>query len=168
MKKPPVQIVNDKDEFIGLKDRLALDYATDIYRVSALWMTNSAGDVLIAQRKLTKDRDPGLWGPAVAGTIDEGETYDINIYKEAEEEIGLSGVEFQKGPKTHITSPRHYFCQWYRVTLDRPAASFTLQEDEVEAVVWMPLAKLREEVAAQPAKYIPTMERAMTALYGEA
>ena len=34
---------------------------------------------------------PEVWGPAVSGTNEEGETYDSNIIKEAQEEIGLTG-----------------------------------------------------------------------------
>lgn len=74
-----IQIVDDQDQFIGLKERNEVDYKSDIYRVSALWLTNSKGQTLLAKRAAVKDKDPGKWGPAVAGTIDEGETYDENI-----------------------------------------------------------------------------------------
>lgn len=89
--KLPTVIVNENDEIIGHKLREEVDPKNDIYRVSALWVTNSAGDVLIAQRKLTKKHAPGKWEPAVAGTVEKGETDESNIYKEAQEEIGLSG-----------------------------------------------------------------------------
>jgi len=35
-----IQIVDDKDQLIGVKERNEVDYKTDIYRVSALWLTN--------------------------------------------------------------------------------------------------------------------------------
>ncbi len=31
-----------------------------------------------------------MWGSAVAGTVEKGEDYESNIYKETEEEIGLA------------------------------------------------------------------------------
>lgn len=152
-----IQIVDSQDQLIGVKERSEVDYATDIYRVSALWLTNALGQTLLARRSLQKDKDPGKWGPAVAGTIDEGETYDDNIYKEAMEEIGLEGVEFTKGPKVHITHPRNYFCQWYFASLDREADSFVMQADEVDALEWVDIGTMKDELRTNPDKYVPAM-----------
>ena len=154
-----IQIVNEKDGFVGVKERSEVDYNVDIYRVSALWITNTAGQVLLAKRAALKDKDPNKWGPAVAGTIDEGETYDDNIYKEADEEIGLNGVEFTKGKKTHITFPRNYFCQWYFVVLDRDLSTFILQEDEVEELAWFDIAQIKQELQNKPEKYVPALKQ---------
>ncbi len=87
-----IPIVNEQDEIIGYKDRKDRNLV-DITRVSALWITNEDGEILLAQRGLNKTHSPGLWGPAVAGTVEEGETYESNIIKEAEEEIGLVARE---------------------------------------------------------------------------
>lgn len=152
-----IQIVDNQDQQIGVKERKEVDYITDIYRVSALWLTNSKRQTLLAKRAVIKDKDPGKWGPAVAGTIDEGETYDDNIYKEAEEEIGLTGVQFKKGPKVLIKHPRTYFCQWYFVTLDRDIDSFVMQEDEVDELDWVDIEQLKQELLSNPEKYVPAM-----------
>jgi isopentenyl-diphosphate delta-isomerase len=154
-----IQIVNDQDEVMGVKERSEVDYTTDIYRVSALWLTNSKGQTLLAKRAAVKDKDPNKWGPAVAGTIDEGETYDDNIYKEASEEIGLEGVEFTKGSKILITHPRNYFCQWYFVTLDREADTFVMQEDEVDELEWVDVEQMKQELRTNPNKYVPAMQQ---------
>jgi isopentenyldiphosphate isomerase len=150
-----IQIVDENDILIDHKPRNEVDYSSDIYRVAALWLTNSSGEVLIAQRKLTKDKDPGKWGPAVAGTVDEGETYSINIVKETEEEIGLTGVDFERGPKLRVREPRNYFGQWFLAQVDMPAEAFRLQEDEVEQVKWVPKDELLHDVVANPDKYVP-------------
>jgi isopentenyl-diphosphate Delta-isomerase len=154
-----VQIVNNQDELIATKERTEIDFDTDIYRVSALWLTNALGQTLLARRSMQKHNDPGRWGPAVSGTIDEGETYDINIHKEAFEEIGLEGVEFEKGPKMHITHPRNYFCQWYFASLDRDVSSFTMQEDEVDALEWVDIESMKQELQTNPDKYVPAMSQ---------
>lgn len=154
-----IQIVNANDELIGVKERSEIDFQNDIYRVSALWLTNSKGETLLAKRAAIKRNDPNKWGPAVAGTIDEGETYDENIYKEADEEIGLTGVEFTKIKKTRITYPRNYFCQWYSVTLDRDPNSFKLQDDEVAEVAWVDVEQMKQELQATPEKYVPAMQQ---------
>ncbi len=111
--KPRIVIVNDQDEVIAHKERGTLT-KDDIYRVSALWVKNSRGDILLAQRKFTKSHDPGKWGPAVAGTVGEGETYKQNIIKEAEEEIGLRAIKPIPGPKVRMAGEYNYFDQWLR------------------------------------------------------
>ena len=112
--KPKTIIVNENDEIIGYKGKGTLE-KSDIYRVSALWIQNSKGDILLAQRKLTKKHSPGKWGPAVAGTNDEGESYESNIIKETEEEIGLKGYGFKKRDKFRRSEKNNFFCHpWNR------------------------------------------------------
>lgn len=154
-----VQIVNENDEIIGAKQYGEVNHPGDIYRVSALWITNSKNQSLIAQRSLTEDSDPGKWGPAVAGTIGEGESYDENIYKEAAEEIGLIGVEFTKSVKTYSSGLRRYFTQWYRAQIDRDIAEFTRQVEEVNALAWIDTEQLKMELQARPDKYTPTLPK---------
>ncbi len=152
-----VQVVDENDNIIGYKERAEIDYKKDIYRISALWVTNSKGEILVAQRKLTKDKDPGMWDPAAAGTVEEYETYESNIYKEAQEEIGLTGETFLLGPKQRRFTPRQYFCQWYTVILDRDIKDFKIQEDELEQITWIPEEQLVQEVKENPEKWIPPM-----------
>ncbi len=161
-----IQIVDDQDNLIGHVERSKIDYSKDIYRITAVWVTNSAGQVLMAQRTLTKDKDPGMWGPAVAGTMDEGETYEENVYKELEEEIGISSVELQKGPYVKYETPRMCFCQWYLLTIDKLASDFKIQEEEVEQVAWMDPADLVADQKANPKKYTPSMAKIIKQFIG--
>jgi len=154
-------IVDENDQPIGLKLRDQLDFKKDIYRVSALWLTNSRGQVLIAQRSLQKKNNPGKWGPAVAGTVEEDETYESNIEKECEEEIGLTGVELVLSHKFKMPddAPRRYFCQYFTATVDRPAESFVLQPEEVDAVKWVEPGGLRTDIDKHPDKYVNGVKR---------
>lgn len=152
--KAKITIVDANNSIIGAKERGTLKY-NDVYRVSALWLTNSKHEVLLAQRKWTKKNNPGKWGPAVAGTIDEGESYEQNIIKETEEEIGLTGVDFKTGPKLFVDDGEHkFFGQWFTATVDREASDFEIQEEEVEAVRWISLAGLKSELMDNPTEYI--------------
>ena len=54
---------------IGQKQRELLE-PPDIFRSSSLWITNSKGEVLIAQRSHSKKLDPGKWGEAVGGVVE--------------------------------------------------------------------------------------------------
>lgn len=157
MAKPRIVIVNDRDEVIGHKERGTLT-KEDIYRVSALWITDSRGNILLAQRKFTKTHDPGKWGPAVAGTLDEGETYESNIIKEAEEEIGLQDIKPVPGPRKRVSGEYNFFDQWYTLTVDKPAEEFTLQEEEVEQVKWMSPEELDKELREHPENYLKGLD----------
>lgn len=151
-----ITIVNDQDEIIGYKERGTIELE-DIYRVSALWITTSKGNILLAQRQLGKRHHPGMWGPAVAGTVDEGETYDDNIIKEAAEEIGLQNIKPQKSIRQRITlatGDHNHFTQWYTLIVDKPADDFVTQEEEVAQVKWFTRAELEKELQDRPEKYL--------------
>lgn len=107
MSKELVTIVDEQDNILGVKARDDLG-SKDIVRISVLWIENSKGQVLLQQRSLAKKTGPGKWGPAVAGTVESHETYASNIIKEAEEEIGLTGI-------TPIEVGKHF----YRERMDR-------------------------------------------------
>ena len=134
-------IVDDKDNKIGIKERESIT-RENIYRVSVLWIINSKNEILLAKRSLNKTHSPGKWGPAVTGTVEENETYDSNIIKETEEEIGLKNVKLQKGFKKRMVTKYNYFCQWYFIKIDRDPDEFKLQEDEVKEIKWF----LKEEL----------------------
>ena len=156
--KTRIQIVDEDDNVIDHLEYDKVDYATQIYRVTGLWLTNSKGEILLAQRSLLKDNDPGVWGPAAAGTMDEGETYEENAYKEAEEEIGLKGVKFELGPKSKREGRRTYFAQWFTAVVDLAEGDFVLQTEEVEAVKWISPQDLVNDFTTRPEKYIPGMD----------
>lgn len=153
-------VVDENDSVIGYKTKSEIDYSCDIYRVSALWVVSTNGDVLLAQRSLKHHHEPGVWGPAVAGTV-EDETYQENIRKEAAEEIGLEGYDFQLGPKTFVeVIGRRYFCQWFIVTIPpEEINTLTLEDEEVAAVAWVAPDGLLKEAIDNPAKYIAGFEQ---------
>lgn len=151
--KQKVIVVDEDDNIIGHKIAGSLG-KDDIYRVSALWITNSKGDILLAKRSFKKKQHPGKWGPAVAGTVDEGETYEQNMIKEAEEEIGLKGASFQKGPKVRVSGEFNYFTQWYFFQTDQPLSAFTIQEEEVEEIRWFSRKELLRELSDNPQEFL--------------
>ena len=153
-----ITIVDQDDNVIGAKSRDEL-LVTDIYRVTSLWIENSKGEVLLAQRAFTKSHDPGKWGPAVAGTVEEGETYDSNIYKEAREELGLEGLVFEKGIKKYSEGKWRYFVQQYLLTIDKPSKEFKIQKDEVAEVKWFSRQELKELVNTRPDDFLNGVKR---------
>ena len=99
-----IPIVNEQEEIIGYKERDDRN-DKDIIRITGLWVTNKERNILLARRSFNKKHHPGVWGPAVSGTVEEGETYESNIIKEAEEEIGLTGFK----PISRVTKRKYFF-----------------------------------------------------------
>lgn len=155
--KPQILIVDENDNVIGSKDRGILE-KDDIYRVSALWITNNDGKILLARRHRSKSHHPRKWGPAVAGTVEEDETYEKNIIKEAKEELGLNLVEFTLGPKLKTENEYKHFTQWYFFTLDKDIKDFKIQEDEVEEVKWFSKEELKKQIEENAEEFLPTMK----------
>ncbi|MCK5081066.1 MAG: NUDIX domain-containing protein, partial [Candidatus Moranbacteria bacterium] len=93
------------------------------------------------------------------GTIEEGETYDSNIYKEAEEEIGLKNQVFTKDRKVKREGEHNFFCQWYYLMINKELGYFKIQEEEVEQIKWFDEEDLREEIKSNPKKFTPSMKK---------
>ncbi len=153
-----ITIVDENDTEVGQKERDELT-SEDIYRVSSLWVTNSKGEALLARRAFSKKKSPGLWGPAVAGTVEAHETYEDNILKETREEIGviLAKEDLRKGPKVRRATPgNNYFGQWYFATIDKKLEEFVFQEEEVAALQWISVADFRQTFAKHPEEFLPS------------
>ena len=120
-------------------------------------MKDKDNNMLLAQRGFNKKRDPGLWGPAVAGSVEEGETYESNIIKEAEEEIGLVGIKPVLGSKSLRHTSHRYFAQRFFVTVphDYP---FVKEEGKVETLKWFSKDELLNLIKENPDMFLPSFK----------
>lgn len=158
MEKRKIPIVDENDNIIEFKDRREVKI-NDVYRATGLWIENKKGEILMAQRSFSKKNSPGKWGPAVSGTVEYGETYDSNIIKEAQEEIGLVGQEFEKIGKIRITGQHNYFAMWYLAHLDRKIDEFKIDPIEVEDIKWFRKEKLLEMLEKRPQDMVDGIEQ---------
>ncbi len=151
-----ITVVDSEDNVIGSEKRGIADKENLMYRVSALWVKNSKGENLLARRAYTKSHSPGKWGPAVAGTVKEGETYRQTIINEAYEELGIKLKDVIKGPKTKRDEEgRHrYFAQWFTCIIDKPADEFVTQKEEVAETKWFSDAEIRRGTRDDPTEFL--------------
>jgi len=160
--------VDEEDKVLGSKSREDVDKEGLRYRVSALWIKNSNGASLLARRAYSKSHNPGKWGPAVAGTVEEGETYESNIIKEAEEELGIRNVGMNVERKEKIEEGGHrFFTQWFTCIVDRPVSEFKIQEEEVAEVRWFSKEELYRMIREGPENFIPNMKGRIESIYGK-
>lgn len=153
-----IPVVNEKDEIIGHKERDNVNPTVDIVRSASLWITNTNGDILLAQRKLTKRSNPGKWSEAVGGTVEGEDDYESTMLREVQEEIGITVTDYKIGPKQYVNSPTRYFVQWYLAVIDAPIEGFTIQEEELEQLAWISEGQLVKELKNNPEKYIDEMQ----------
>jgi isopentenyldiphosphate isomerase len=161
-----VLIVDNEDNIIASKERCSLS-PDDVYRVSALWITNEQGLILLSRRALTKERDPGKLSAAVAGTVQEGETYDGNIKKELMEELGIVNIPLQRGPKVRYTGEDGLQCfvQWYKAQISLKTTQIKLNEVEVDSIVWINKEHLQQLMTYSPEIFIPNFAQQVDAVY---
>ncbi len=158
-----IPIVNEQDEVISYKTREETT-RDDIRRIVALYVFNEKGEVLIAKRHPDKKIDPNCWGPAVAGTVDEGYDYDQTVIKEAEEEIGLinfAPIFFEKS-YYEVPNARRICARYY--TVINSNITLKLQEDEVSEVRWVDINTLEDWAEEHPQEFVPSFNRTGGAL----
>jgi isopentenyldiphosphate isomerase len=148
-------VVDENDNVKEIKERSDVTIK-DIYRVSALWLTNTSNQVLLARRAYTKKNDPGMWGPAVAGTIEKGETYESNILKEAEEELKLKNLTLKKGPKIRTIKPHNHFTQWFFSEI-KNNQKIVINKKEIVEIKWFNKKELLDLINKNPKDFIVSM-----------
>jgi len=155
-------VVDENDNIVWYKTKEDINPVKEYYRVSALRLTNFHWEILIAQRSHTKSHNPGKRWPAVAWTVEKGESYEENIAKEIQEELWISNIDFRKWPKYKIEWERHYFWQRFFATIDKDISEFKIQKEEVEAIKWISSEELKKDVESHPEKYLKTMKKYLT------
>ena len=157
-----IPIVDENDNVISYKERDDRD-ENSIYRISYLWVTDTDRKILLAKRAFHKKHDPGKWGPAVAGTVEENETYEENIIKESQEELGLVNIQPVLGKKRRVSTKYQYFSQEFLLTLPSGFNNFKIQEDEVAEIKWFTEDELRKELRENPDIFLKGIHERMSA-----
>ncbi|MCX6801103.1 MAG: NUDIX domain-containing protein [Candidatus Diapherotrites archaeon] len=153
-------VVDKNDISIGAKEKDEIT-PKDLYRVAALWVTNSKGEVLLAKRAMSKKNNPGKWGPSVAGTVEAGETYESNIVKEMFEEIGLKGIKIEKGGKIlrfNKENQYNYFCQWFKAEVNKGIGEFVVDASEVAEIKWIGKKELAKLIAKNSENFLDSVK----------
>lgn len=114
------------------------------HAATAVVVRNSAGEVYVHRRTDTKDVFPGRYDFAAGGVLQAGEEpYDAAV-REAEEELGVSGVALTslgEGDYADEHTDYHSFC--FTCVYDGP---ITWQVEEVAWGAWVTVAQLRTMV----------------------
>jgi isopentenyldiphosphate isomerase len=92
----------------------------------------SVGGIFLQKRSYQKDIQPGKWDTSVGGHVYSGETLDHAVHREAEEELGIRGVDFEKLYSYIMTGDiERELVATYRCTWDSP---IRFPREEIEEV----------------------------------
>ena len=156
-------IVDERDQFIEFRDRRAVG-TYDLHRIVAVWIVNGKGEILIAQRAHSMKNQPGVWGPAAAGTVNKGEEYEDTALRELSEEIGISGAPLTSAGK--FRTDRDFgecrMCTVFTGEYDGDIASLAIQPEEVAQVRWITPSELQRQVELHPENFVINMKNVMS------
>ncbi len=89
-------IVTSEGNIIGKAPRSAVHGQPELmHPVVHAHILNSRGDIFLQKRASSKDIQPGKWDTAIGGHVNSGETIEHALRREAEEELGISHIEYQ-------------------------------------------------------------------------
>ncbi len=142
-----LDVVDENDVVIGVETRGQIHARGLMHRSVHVLLFNSAGEVFLQKRSMSKYEMPGYRDTSAAGHVDRGESYQDCAQREIEEELGIRSVdEFEylfKLPPTARTGYEHAMV--YRYVHDGP---LQLDPDEIDAGEWLAPGVLDERVDA--------------------
>ena len=146
-KRERVYIVDENDNVIDEKWRDETIPA-DRIRIVGVWIENNSEQVLIAQRSYRKKIDQGLWGPAVAGTVEAGDSYEsTSLYSNS---ITFCDKINYGTEKTGLRIAARF-----KIFVDLPISSFKIDSNEVEKIKWIDKKILTQDITKNPDNYVP-------------
>ena len=84
--------VDEEDRLLGSLPRAELRARGCIGRCTYILLFNSAGELCVHRRTLSKALYPGFWDVAAGGMVGPGEGYAEAAARELHEELGIIGV----------------------------------------------------------------------------
>ncbi len=114
----------------------------DYHLVVHIWFVNSKGQVLIQKRPDNLKYAPGVWA-ITGGSALQGEDSLTAAIRETKEELGLDVVP-DIGPIRH-KRPSSFTDIWI-VKRDIDINDITMQEEEVEAIMWVYPKELQDMI----------------------
>jgi isopentenyl-diphosphate delta-isomerase len=143
--------VDDADQLLGALPRAELRERGLIGRGTFILLFNSAGELCINRRSLSKAVYPGYWDVAAGGMVAADESYAESAARELEEELGVCGVELRFHEKFFFDQPgNRLWCAVFSAVWDGP---LRLQPEEVIEARFANLEQV--EIDQQQLAYCP-------------
>ena len=140
--------VDEQDNLLGALVRSDLRERGLIGRGTYIMLFNSAGELCVHQRTLSKAIYPGYWDVAAGGMVLATESYAESAARELEEELGVSGVQLIAHDHFYFEDPgNRLWCSAFSAVWDGP---LILQPEEVLEARFMPIAQVMQDIERKP------------------
>ncbi len=140
--------VDEADQLLGSLPRAELRARGLVGRGTFVLLFNSAGELCVHQRTLSKAVYPGYWDMAAGGMVQAHESYAESAVRELHEELGISGVELSEHGRFYFAQDdNRLWCAVYSAVCDAP---LRLQPEEVLQARFIPVEQALAEAAGLP------------------
>lgn len=136
-----VVIVDDENRVVGAAPRSKMRKERLPHRAVYVLVFNSANELFVQKRTMSKDIYPGYYDIAAGGVVAANESYEQSAERELAEELGVSSV-----PLSFLFDCRYEDednLVWGRVFACRYDGRVILQEEEVASGRFMPFAAIQ-------------------------
>ena len=144
-----LDIVDERDRVVGQAPRAAAYAGRLRHRCVFVLVRDAGGKVFVHRRTADKLVFPSRYDMFVGGVVGAGESYDAAALREAEEELGVSGLPAPEPLFTFLyETPEHTW--WSAVYQTRCVSPVNPQVEEVAWYRFLTEAELTERLAQWP------------------
>lgn len=137
--------VDEFDRPLGALPRSTLRERGLVGRGTFILLFNSAGELCVHRRTLSKAIYPGYWDVAAGGMVQADETYAESAARELEEELGVAGVRLTAHEHFFFDQPgNRLWCAVFSAVWNGP---LRLQPEEVMEARFLPVEEALAESA---------------------
>jgi isopentenyl-diphosphate delta-isomerase type 1 len=142
-------VVDLNDRVVGQAPRREVHAKNMIHRATHVLVHNSAGQIFLQKRSMSKDTYPGCWDSSCSGHLDAGEDYVTAARRELGEELGWHDTSLPLLPLVKLTpSPQNGY-EFIQIFVMGPIAGpFVLHPEEISEGRWVTPSELDALVAS--------------------
>ncbi|WP_276362054.1 isopentenyl-diphosphate Delta-isomerase [Daejeonella sp. H1SJ63] len=156
----PMILVNEKDEEIGIQDKLSVHQSGLLHRAFSVFIFNTEGKLILQQRADTKYHSPGLWTNTCCSHPRPEELTLDACKRRLKEEMGMvvepefSFSFIYKYQFTNGLTEHEFDHVFIGISNDQPV----LNKDEVKSWRYIGLNELESEILIHPENYTPWLK----------
>lgn len=153
-------LVNEKDEAIGVQDKLSVHELGLLHRAFSLFIFNSEGKLLLQQRAEIKYHSPGLWTNTCCSHPRPGELTIEACKRRLKEEMGMTcepefSFSFLYRHEFSNGLTEHEFDHVFTGITDKLPE---INPEEVKSWKYMSLTELESDISNRPDHYTPWLK----------
>jgi isopentenyl-diphosphate delta-isomerase len=152
-----VILVNEKDEQVGVMEKMAAHEKALLHRAFSIFIFNEDGLMLLQKRAASKYHSPGLWTNACCSHPIPGEATHDAALRRLHEELGFTTPVEKAFHFTYTASfenglTEHEFDHVYLGQYDGPIHH---DPNEVEVYRYLSVSDIQNEITESPASFTP-------------